>query len=287
METNRLHQFRTIVETGNLRRAADLLGISHSGLSKSMKALERDLGFALFQPSGRGIVISDRGVDFYERSTPFLSELKTLLGATEEKKFIRIGSFEVFTSFFMGKLLKEYLKDVDVEVHELVPGRLEEALLLNKVDLGITYEPIPRRGIEYVKIKTLAMGAYVLKDTFHRQNVLEIPFVVPVSPLEGAPSGVKGRDGWPDERFKRNVRFRVDLMTTGLELVRQGLCAIFIPQFVANLYNESLHEKFRLEAIDLPKHMGQIKREIYIVKRESTLENKTIKQVARALRDIT
>ena len=61
------------------------------------------------------------------------------------------------------------------------PGRLEEALILNKVDLGITYEPIPRPGIDYVKVKTLQM-AYALRGRFRETSVHEIPFVVPVSP---------------------------------------------------------------------------------------------------------
>ena len=287
METNRLNQFCTIVETGNLRKAANLLGISHSGLSKSMKALEAEMGFPLFHPSGRGIVISDGGMTLYRRSASFFAELKLLRGQPEEKNIIRMGSFEVFTTFFMGRLLKDYLSDMELEIHELVPGRLEEALLLNKVDIGITYEPIPRRGIEYVKVKTLTMGAFVAEENFKDQKVLEVPFVVPVSPLEGAPSGVKGRDGWPDERFKRIIRYRVDLMTTGLELTRLGLCAIFIPQFVADLHNQSAPENFKLRPLDLPRNMGHVKRDVFIVKRESTTEDRVIQQVAKALRNLT
>ena len=57
METNRLRQFCTVVETGSFRKAADILGISHSGLFKSIKTLEEEVGFVLFLPSGRGIVV--------------------------------------------------------------------------------------------------------------------------------------------------------------------------------------------------------------------------------------
>jgi DNA-binding transcriptional LysR family regulator len=288
METNRLKQFCTIVETGNLRKAADLLGISHSGLSKSMRALEQEAGIPLLLPHGRGIVVSDEGRSLYQRCSPFFLELDRLLGRAEAHPadLIRIGSFEVFTSYFIGKLMKEYLTDCEVEIHELVPGRLEEALLLHKVDIGITYEPIPRSGIEYVKVTSLEMAAYALAGRFDGVATLEIPFVIPVSPLEGAPSGVKGRDGWPDERFKRKVRYRVDLMTTGLEMVHQGLCAIFIPKFVASLHNESIRGELKLAPVELPKGIGVVKRDVYIVKRESTVETRAIKQVAKALRKI-
>jgi DNA-binding transcriptional LysR family regulator len=94
METNRILQFRAIVETGNLRKAAELIGISHSGLSKSMKALESELGYALFQASGRGIITSDDGHLFYERSQAFLAAYETLLGtkAGVTTQALRIGS---------------------------------------------------------------------------------------------------------------------------------------------------------------------------------------------------
>lgn len=292
METNRLLQFRIVVETGSLRKAASLLNMSHSGLSKSMKALEAELGFQLFQPSGRGIVISDEGQAFYERSKRFIDELQRLMGrnAGELKRttdpLLRIGSFETFTSFFIGPLLKNYLPEFETEVHELVPGRLEDALIFNKVDVGITYEPVPRKGIDYVKATTISMGAFALKGKFTEMEITKVPFVVPVSPLEGVASIAKGRDSWPDDKIKRNVRYRVDLMSTGLEIARQGLAAIFIPLVVARLHNRRVSADCRLEPLRLPRTLSNVKRDVYIVKRESTTEDRVIRQIARALRDL-
>jgi len=288
METNRLRQFRVIVETSNLRKAAELLGISHSGLSKSMKALEAELGCPLFKTSGRGIVVSDQGMRVYEASKTLLTEVDRIQSAakTMEKTILRIGSFEVFTTHFIGPLLKNYLPHVEVEIHELVPGRLEEALSFNRVDVGITYEPVPRKGIEFLKITNIHMGGYGLKAQFKNLELSEIPFIVPVSPLEGTPSGVKGRDGWPDEKIKRNIKFKVDLMSTGLEIARQGLGAIFIPRFVATLHNQFVNSSHFLEPIPLPKGLTHVRREVFIVKRESSPETSEIRQLAKALRNL-
>lgn len=287
METNRLRQFCVIFDTGNLRKAADLLAISHSGLSKSMKILQIEVGFPLFHASGRGIVISDEGNRLYKHAKTILAQVDALLGAeVQESQILRIGSFEVFTTYFMGPLLNDYLSGLEVEVHELVPGRLEEALLFNKIDLGITYEPVPRKGIEYVKVTSLLMGAFALKGSFKGLKLDQIPFIVPVTPLEGAPSGVKGRDAWPDEKIERNIRYRVDLLGTGLEMARRGLGAVFIPNFLAKLHNDSVIPALRLEALTLPKNIGSVVRDIYIVKRESTGEDINIRQVAKALRII-
>ncbi len=287
METNRLLQFKTVVETGNLRKAAQLLGISHSGLFKSIKVLEEDLGFALFLPSGRGITVSDEGRQLYHRSARFFEELDQLLKGSEtpEASLIRLGSFEVFTTYFVGSLLENYLPESSIEIHELVPGRLEEALLRQRIDIGITYEPIPRPGIEYVEITRIAMAVYTTKNAFKDTPILEIPFAVPVNPLEGLPTHVKGLDAWPENRFKRQSHFKVDLMMSGLDLTRRGKCAIFIPQFVADLHNEGVLPHLRLFPRKLPKGMETVYRNVYLVKRESSAETEVFRKIARALRE--
>ena len=288
METNRLVQFRVVVECGNLRKASELLAISHSGLSKSMKALESDLGLRLFHPSGRGIVASDDGRRLYDRSEKFLAEYQILKGQAPSlsRTVLRVGSFETFTSFFIGPLLRDYLQGIEVEIHETVPGRLEEALVFDKIDVGITYEPVPRKGIEYVQAASLLMGAYARPGRFEHLALERVPFITPVSPLEGAPSGVKGRDGWPDESVERNVAYRVDSLATGLEIARQGLAAIFIPRFVARLHNERAVADLRLEPLKLPRALLAVKRDMFVVRRESTAEDDRMRQIARALKDI-
>src|SRR5882757_2115160 len=107
METNRLRQFCVVVETGGLREAARLLHISHSGLSKSMKALEGELGASLFLPSGRGLVVTDVGRQVYthaKRALAGIEELESVArGEPRVMSPIRIATFEVFSTYFMGE----------------------------------------------------------------------------------------------------------------------------------------------------------------------------------------
>ena len=286
VETHRLRQFCTVVETANLRKAAALLGISHSGLSKSLRKLEDEVGLELFVQSGRGLLITDEGRHLFERCARFFDEEERVLGKSERRpqSVVRLGSFEVFTWQFMGVLLEKHLPGVGVEVHELTPGRLEEALITERVDLGITYEPIPRAGVDHVRVTHAEMGAYRCVGAFEGVPVADVPFVAPVSPIEGATSGVRGSDAWPDQRLHRHVPYRVDLMSTGIELVHRRLCAIFIPRFVAQLHNEATRTELRLVQIELP--FPSVKRGVYLVKRESTPESKAVRIVAKALRQV-
>ena len=61
METIRLRHFKAIVDTGGLMKASEVLGITGGGLSKSIKSLEEELGFKLFQQQGRGLELTEIG----------------------------------------------------------------------------------------------------------------------------------------------------------------------------------------------------------------------------------
>lgn len=288
METNRVLQFYTLYQTGNLRKAAELSSISHSGFSKSMSILEADLGIKLFVPSGRGITLTDEGIEFAKKIPQFLGELEALISSDskDQKQILKIGSFEVFTTYF-SKMMGPVFDDYDLDFHELIPGKMERALLNREIDVAITYEPIPITGVEHLKVTEIEMAAYIRKGSFKGVGILEIPFAAPIIPVEGAPTGIKGLDSWPDDKFKRQVRFRVDLMETAISLARNGHCAVFLPTFVVKLHNELVKEKYSLVKKSLPTQMKVVKRDVYIVKRTSTVEDVKVKKLAKFLRNAT
>lgn len=287
METNRLRQFYAIYQTGNLRKAAELVGISHSGLSKSMNALEQELQLKLFLPAGRGIAFTDEAHAFAAKIPDFLASLDVLTGASDikTKHILKIGTFEVFSTYF-SKVMGPLFKDYDLDFHELVPGKMESALLRREIDLAITYEPIPLPGVEHLKVTEIEMAPYVARNCFKGIGILDIPFAAPLIPVEGAPTGIKGLDSWPDDKVKRKIRYRVDLMETAISLARSGHCAVFIPTFVAKLHNEIVKEDFQLVKKSLPSSMKPVKRNVFIVKRESTIEDDKVKKLAKYLRGI-
>jgi len=58
---NTLPAFRAVAELQNLRAAAERLHLTHSAVSQQIKGLEDQLGFPLFERSGRGIVLNTAG----------------------------------------------------------------------------------------------------------------------------------------------------------------------------------------------------------------------------------
>ncbi|KRC84615.1 Glycine cleavage system transcriptional activator [compost metagenome] len=58
---NTLPAFRVVAELQNLRAAAERLHLTHSAVSQQIKVLEEQVGFPLFERTGRGIVLNSAG----------------------------------------------------------------------------------------------------------------------------------------------------------------------------------------------------------------------------------
>jgi DNA-binding transcriptional LysR family regulator len=287
METNRLRQFCTVFETSNIRQSAEILGISHGALSKSIKILEEEIGVKLFIPEGRGITSTDKAQEIYLKSKKIVESIDNLTISQEAIKTntLKIASFEVFTTYFLNYMNND-LPGLHLEMHELIQGKLELAVKNGTVDLGITYEPIPTQGVEFLAIKKIMTSPYIKNGSFKNINILGIPFAAPLQPIIGAPTGVKGLDGWPEHKFPREIKYKVDMMESAIELCRNGHCAIFIPDFIADIHNKIVKSSFSLKKLSYPKGMKKIERTIYLVKKKNVPESSQMKKMAKYLRSI-
>lgn len=292
MNLKRLEYFLTIAQTGSLREASEILHLTQPALSKAMKLLEEEVDLKLWTANGRNIILTDAGHALLKKAPRLISDFKALkeqLHSSEEKsKTIRIGTFEVFSTYFLTFLKTLHWQERSLELHELLPGEIEKYLLEGEIDVGITYMPIPHPQLDFIKVSSIEMGVYTKKGTFKNVMQEDFPFVVPVMPLQGVPTKVRGLDGWPEDAFERKITHRVTLMESALELCRQGLVAGYFPAFVVCEHNKRMNEDYQLErrratAIANCKLRNS---DVFLVKRKSTEESEIIKQLAKAIRVI-
>ncbi len=289
MDINRLHYFCTVAQAGSLSRASELLNISQPALSKAIKTLEGELKKKLIIPSGRGISITDDGKQIALKAAPLISQINDLALPNQKgphKDSLSIATFEVFSTYFLSKVISETFSDHEVKVAELVPGPMEEAIASGLIDIGITYLPIPHKELDFLKVTSIKMGIFGKKLKFKNIPFKEVPFTAPSIPVSGTPSKAKGLDGWPDHLIPRNIKYHVAMMETALDLCRRGCCVGYFPQFVVDLHNTVCDSKYKLEALDPPKKLGKQKFDVYMIKRKSDLETSNFKKISRALRQL-
>ncbi len=77
MELSRMEAFCKVVQAGSFTAAAAVLGTDKARLSRTVAALERELGLRLLERSTRSLRVTDGGQAVYERAL-------SILGATDE-----------------------------------------------------------------------------------------------------------------------------------------------------------------------------------------------------------
>ena len=292
MNLRRIEYFMTVANTGSLRQASEILHISPPALSKAMKLLEEEVEVKLWIADGRKIILTDAGKAFLKKAPIFLESLKelkqSLVSNSSGLKPIRLGTFEVFSTYFLTFLDTLKWDRHSLELHELLPGEVEKYISQGDLDIGITYMPVPDSNLDFIKVSAIEMGVYTKKDCFKGVAQNELPFVVPISPLQGVPTKVRGLDGWPDDAFPRKIIHRVTLMESALELCRQGRAAGYFPSFVVCEHNKRMSKDYQLERRRPPASLNSKLQmaDVYIVKRKSYEEDDVVRQLAKAIRKI-
>jgi DNA-binding transcriptional LysR family regulator len=65
-----------VVDTGNFARAGKALGLSQSGVSRSIQRLEQRLGVRLFDRTSKAMNLTDQGARFCQEAMPLLAQLE-------------------------------------------------------------------------------------------------------------------------------------------------------------------------------------------------------------------
>ena len=107
MTLQQLRYFTTVAKLQNLSRAAGLLHVSQSTLSKQISHLEEEFGTPFFDRNGRKIAINRAGLRFLECSSSILREIESarediLAISGRDERRIRIGMAGAPASFFHG-----------------------------------------------------------------------------------------------------------------------------------------------------------------------------------------
>jgi LysR family transcriptional activator of nhaA len=116
-----LRYFWAIATEGSLTRAAARLAVSPSALSVQLKALEDQLGQALFERRGRSLQLTEAGrialgyaEAMFQSGEELVSTLKGLGGAS--RQVLRIGAVATLSRNFQLGLLRPLISRPDIEL---------------------------------------------------------------------------------------------------------------------------------------------------------------------------
>jgi DNA-binding transcriptional LysR family regulator len=137
----------TVAKHGNITKAAQALRISQPSLSKHLKALEADYKVRLLSRNGKGIQLTEDGVEFLTHIDPILAQLKNiearyLNGSRgEHASPLRVGGTYVLSSSILPSLVAVFKKchpKVEVVLRSNAAVTLEQMILKSHLEIALS-----------------------------------------------------------------------------------------------------------------------------------------------------
>ena len=147
MELRHLQSFCAVAEERHVTRAAKRLHLAQPALTQQIRLLEKELGLALVQRSGRGIALTEAGELFYKEAALILQHLSRAVEQTREiahgkTSHLRVGVTEaVAYSSTLAKVLscfQEQWPAVSLTLSQNVASGLGPALREHQIDAAFT-----------------------------------------------------------------------------------------------------------------------------------------------------
>lgn len=168
---NGLRVLTAIVDSASFARAAEVLDMSPSGVSRAVARLERRLGIRLFERTTRSVALSDEGRRLYERILPLLDGLEEATasaaeGATAVRGRLRVNVDPYFSRLMLGPQLGDFLNAHPELQLELVTRDHLGDLVADGFDLAVRFGHPPSssmvaRKLLESRVVTVAAPSYL------------------------------------------------------------------------------------------------------------------------------
>ncbi|WP_129649447.1 LysR family transcriptional regulator [Peristeroidobacter agariperforans] len=172
--------FIAIVENGSLTAAAASLRRSLQSVSRSLAALEQDVGIELLQRTTRGSSASEAGLEFYERVKPAIvsvneAKLAATRGIAEPAGKLRISAPVLFGPSYLVPIIAEFMLQypqvrVDLELSDAFVDLAAEQL-----DLAVRIGDLPDSSLRARRLGSLRRVVFAAPSYLDRHGVPEHP----------------------------------------------------------------------------------------------------------------
>lgn len=252
-----LAAFDAAAGAGHITRAAQLLGVPQSSLSRRLRSVEKVVGVQLFQPQGRGIALTPAGRELFERTRELVRALDDAVdvvrgNAHPDSGLVRFGFPLTLGPISIPTLLAEFHAAAPrirlhlVQAHgealaeQIRDGRLDLAVMI-PAPADLPAIPLGRQPIHLYVARThrlAAVAAVDLADLADERFIANPPAYHLRHML----------DSWcADAGFVPDVVFEITEFETLRSLVAHGLGVALLPE------PETPHPDLHRIALSIPR----------------------------------
>ncbi|MDQ1032271.1 DNA-binding transcriptional LysR family regulator [Streptomyces umbrinus] len=247
MELRHLQHFVAVAEDQHFTRAAERLMVSQSGLSASIRALERELRAPLFVRTTRRVTLTEAGRALLTEAERILAQVRAAQDAVAAvqgvlRGTLSLGTEQCIAGVPVAQLLAAFRRqhpDVEIRLRQAGSGALAEDVAAGRLDLA--FAVTTRADTEQLRCLPLTSEPMtVLCHPSHR-----LATGGPVTPDElGGESFVDFHPDWGPRRttdaafaaagVHRTVALEVNDVHSLLDLVEEGLGIAVVPRHFAH-----------------------------------------------------
>ena len=286
MDIKQIINFITIVEEGNITKAAQKLHISQPPLSNQLKALEEELGVKLIERGSRKVTLTDVGNLLYKRGKDMVSVFESTLNEVEDFKsgiegVLKIGAVSTCNQFIPNELISPYAKQYPKVKFELYEGNTYEVVDMIErgiVDIGVVRTPFNSENLCCLNLRTEPMVVVVNKNG--EKFGFESREKIDLKDLDGKPIVIYRRyeklimDVLQLNKVKANIYCLNDDSRTTIAWAQAGLAIGIVPKSIIDNSNKEI-EVYELDEKELKTQISV-----------AWMENKYLHRSARNLLDM-
>lgn len=252
MDWDKLKTFHAAAQAGSLTKAATMLGLSQSAVSRQIAALEDDLGVTLFHRHARGLIPTEPGNILYEASHDISAKVAVAEAKVHDARDEPSGELKVTAPTALGAIwlaprlqgFHDEYPNIHIRLmlddHELDLAGLE-------AEVGIRPWPSTQNDLVQRKLLSVRQHLYASRDYVDRRGSPETPHelddhpIIHYGPPQMAP--IPGLDwaarlGREDDNPRPAV-IEVNTIYGVAKAIQAGMGIGALPDYVAR-ENESL-----------------------------------------------
>ncbi len=264
MDEHQLRCFVTVVETGNLSKAAKQLHITQPPLSILIRKLEESLGVELFNRQKNRLILNESGKLFYTRARHILASFKTLRqdirnNAAGTEGVVSVGCSTAASLFIlpsvMARIQQAGLK-ISLVTREGESAYIVNAIRKNELDIGIVRTRYQAEDINTQTLYTEPLMMVIPSDHRHaHKDRLKLAdfkddnFLLHSSTYS---NGIRENilDSCSANGFTPNVIYSGNETLPILIMVERGLGIGFAPRMFSHLFTG---KRVRFVELEAPK----------------------------------
>jgi DNA-binding transcriptional LysR family regulator len=148
--------FVAVAQQGSFSQAGQLIGLSQSAVSHSIKELEGEMGIRLLDRTTREVLLTEAGEQLSSRLERLLEELNTTLldvrsYGQQRSGTVRVAASQTIAAHLMPQCLAastEHFPDIKVMLRDRPQQWVLQSIRNAEVDFGIVVGPLPEEDFE-------------------------------------------------------------------------------------------------------------------------------------------